>query len=1419
MHHQQRVIKLLIKYIKETPANCLESAFSLISVLGRDLKEDMNPHFHLLFGALVNATHSVAMSGGTTPNDCIPNPELTGKLFETIAYLLKSNLVTLMEQPDELSAYYGILLGSSVEFVRKFAAKAFSMVFRKLSTQVFKAHVKKIMKSVAVNFKSALNDDLSLLYINEDYREMDQSQHTNGVRRTKYLIEGLSQLFYYCFKGIHGQLHSKATKKLQLLYQLLFGALGKADDEVSAVSKGSQEKDKLQMKSSKSNNSKTEEKKKQLNDLQIMFNIKSYAAIIYRVTNLLHRQIFFQCQGPLLDVNFEFIESSFEKMENSSQQQSLSCPMKNLLWEISGKMFLMIVTAGNGRAFRDERIKEAVMKRVLDMSVRVMKWTKTCCTEDYIYSDDTNTRRNITTAFDVAIQVWFLYPQNMVFSARCEEIFQGCLHVMSPKPAILYFAEAFFYKLPGSIVGKCILPVLAKALLNLKNTLDHELWLKLVNQFLFKIKDFRENSDQLLQLQSTDDKNVNARQDFYAAEDGDLSDDEDDDGNDEDNVNMNFKGGKSHPTKGKNDSSNQKRNKNKKNESDRSHKKRDNNYSTAAPIVPMDVSIADKHLYANESLQQLQATIRSELLKELKKIKFSKTEEVEELRINLILQLSATNWFCQCLPNTVFGTETEKPLLSAVMEAINKKITTKSFENLCLGPGDGEKRKKTTSWFLMTFHQLFQLFTTMSAKCLEQEEVRTTVVQWLKCLVGYLTKHPQSIIVTSALSNLLQTFHNSISDSPRHFLSQLITGNEEDGAVDAFVSSLGLSLATPSYWLRLYTIRILEFIEPPIDEATQSHRQHEDHDNDDDEPAVYDVASLLTEIIRTPIQLSQEREIIRRLEMLEVLCRGEKLPKSFLTVICGFSLGLFHVKFKSLWSFAIQILNTIAQSAAGEEILWPMLSAALVKAQLPNDDNLSLGDSREEDNGETVGFDLVITQSLTTVLERDHGIEPILSSAVRSIMFPIKFGEESRHLPVQPDSRTDQQTVCLMLFELLKKTPLITLKRSKTIVPSFISFLQHQYYRCFSEESEILPLTYLGLLSKEREELNNEKKQDGIALLPNKFIRQRLEAFLGIFAAVTGPKQLYKHNLLFVLYHELVCKPDTTVAKLAFECILTYKPIYVTPYKDNVRQFFDDKTFRNELLTMRIDGEENAIDDETIVKEEHKPELFPLLIRILFGRLLAKPSNKRGDKDQNVAKRSAVLSFIAKMDGVYAKHILYLMIRGILLDYIDLKQDKADASESKAVQDYLADGFSKVYSHVMEKGHTNQQTFSKVSWERFQGFLFLLQPVISILGFRLTKYVPVLEEIMIQILTLSHSSREKSLEDLRSTEEEHNETNEDQTDDIDANGDGEEESDEDEEGDHEHDHKLSTEVVATMKTAKHASAARTLVLLRFAGIP
>ena len=64
--------------------------FNTLIISFRDLEEDLYPHFHRLFGMLVKQVDAVAYSGSSKSGvSNAPNPELTGRLFETLSYLIK----------------------------------------------------------------------------------------------------------------------------------------------------------------------------------------------------------------------------------------------------------------------------------------------------------------------------------------------------------------------------------------------------------------------------------------------------------------------------------------------------------------------------------------------------------------------------------------------------------------------------------------------------------------------------------------------------------------------------------------------------------------------------------------------------------------------------------------------------------------------------------------------------------------------------------------------------------------------------------------------------------------------------------------------------------------------------------------------------------------------------------------------------------------------------------------------------------------------------------------------------------------------------------------------------------------------------------------------------------------------------------
>lgn len=180
------------------------------------------------------------------------------------------------------------------------------------------------------------------------------------------------------------------------------------------------------------------------------------------------------------------------------------------------------------------------------------------------------------------------------------------------------------------------------------------------------------------------------------------------------------------------------------------------------------------------------------------------------------------------------------------------------------------------------------------------------------------------------------------------------------------------------------------------------------------------------------------------------------------------------------------------------------------------------------------------------------------------------------------------------------------------------SFLTKQYYQVFRDDPEVPYLRQIGLFSVMDQQFA-EKTQ---SVFPAKIVKKRLEMFLQVFAAVTSPKQMYCHQLLYSFYNEIMAKADVNAVKLAFDCIVTYKSAAITPYKDNVKRMLEDKTIRDEMVNLDAtpQGQGADSDAEPLIKEEHRGELVPLLVRTVYGRFTSKARGSKAARDQNIAR-------------------------------------------------------------------------------------------------------------------------------------------------------------------------------------------------------
>jgi hypothetical protein len=507
-----------------------------------------------------------------------------------------------------------------------------------------------------------------------------------------------------------------------------------------------------------------------------------------------------------------------------------------------------------------------------------------------------------------------------------------------------------------------------------------------------------------------------------------------------------------------------------------------------------------------------------------------------------------------------------------------------------------------------------------------------------------------------------------------------------------------------------------------------------------------DIVDILLDVITSPISLESEREFSRTIEKVEVILRCKQLNKNFTDLALSTCLGIINVKFQPFWEPVIKTILSDPESIfKNDHFLGLLFEAVDSLFFIKQTGNLNRVVDTPTPNNITFLY-----EKLENLLNSDDGENTIDSNTSQSLIFYLNtkdFFDEEEHMNLSSDLRSDCETINKNLWSIIKRCPSITLTKSKTIVPMFFKFLNEQYYLTLSEDPEIIDLKRIKVINTQIEcSSNKAQPQFSISIL-----KKRLEIFLQVFAAVTSPKQLYNYRELYSLYSIFMSKPDTSIAKLAFDCILTYKADSVLPYKENIKRLLNDSTVREELLTFTIAyGKESDIDASTRV------EALSLIIYTIYGRFMSKSKDdNKKSKDKSSAKKNAILQFLSSLSSEELRWFIYLMFRGLLSKQM-ISSCLEKYFESNGIQDsvngrsqgknLLLDR-SSMWFDVIEKEVLTIKAvnFKDIRWEKQLAYIQILENIIKIFGFKITPYIDYFLSFIFCILENTHNWRSENV--------------------------------------------------------------------------
>lgn len=492
-------------------------------------------------------------------------------------------------------------------------------------------------------------------------------------------------------------------------------------------------------------------------------------------------------------------------------------------------------------------------------------------------------------------------------------------------------------------------------------------------------------------------------------------------------------------------------------------------------------------------------------------------------------------------------------------------------------------------------------------------------------------------------------------------------------ALPSISSSLLSSLRSPAHALRLVSLQLLarfkrlDFIETGSETLS----------------GPCDLLDIGVELERAceSVTVATEREVIRLLTRVKILCRSPQTPEIYKKIALNHLHGLYHVKFSTIWPHVAEAVEIAARQNFNE--FWPCISAELLAASVRYDDSNSL-QPEEAPASEQYG-DIVEEFERACMQERGQ----VLTS-----------------------SATDAATHHMLLWKGLTKFADLVEAKTKFMVPLFLTFLRDQYRTIYTDELDAKRLAEIDQALAKLEESDataseSWRQPTEFSGLTTKVVRGKFVDQLKLFATFRNMKGAYAQQLLHSLFFDLLMKSDEVISKLALQCLYAFGSKGLVSYKTQLNRLADSASFREELTSFKV-GQ-----GEGIILGEHRAELLPVLLRLLYSKCVSKRGRNNGDTV--AARRAAILAYLAALEAHELASFVELVVRAF-----DVAVEVPD--ESAAI---VTDTVQPV------------PVVANVQSSRILGFLNLLEDLIDQLGVKLAVFVPQIANVLLAILQVS----------------------------------------------------------------------------------
>jgi len=451
---------------------------------------------------------------------------------------------------------------------------------------------------------------------------------------------------------------------------------------------------------------------------------------------------------------------------------------------------------------------------------------------------------------------------------------------------------------------------------------------------------------------------------------------------------------------------------------------------------------------------------------------------------------------------------------------------------------------------------------------------------------------------------------------------------ELEDTEDELVDPLIANLSTGSHELRLLSLRLLEHIY----NLTHS--------------SISEALSVMIVVEQTPLDLQTARSASMHIRKLATLYPHQPKDSWLKQAIPTFCFGMFTVKFAQIWEDASAALKQISEFPGGEKPVAELAFKWLETPSLPWDG--SARNVEQPRNGGLTDFEC------SNLMKLDQLAKDSASGVLNARQTMLEnFASAQQLVEERPLSARAQA------LRVLSAVPSSAERRSKILVPMFLSWA--------GEQGDL------------KEGINGEEES-----VLSDWTRKDQKSQLDLFGLFTNPKSLFKSEQVYDALLQLLANGDIEIQKSALKAIFTWKHSSIKPYEENLLNLLDEARFKEEVSIL--------LRGQTLVQAEHRADLMPILLRLLYGRAISRKGAASGRQGLE-ARRLTVLRNLGLQDTEDFLDIALGDLRDITLIKDGVFQDSALNKDLLSVRKQV--GFTNMIGVVLKELGTKVGPFTR----------------------------------------------------------------------------------------------------------------------------